>query len=117
MIISNVPRLRRPPLKLILNRITLRSRTAEISIFASLCFGLVANPLLLAGQATGGTSSQDLETVFRAGQSALRQGDFHNAAEDFKKVLALDPTLVEAEVNLGLTYQSLLDYESAARTL
>ena len=54
---------------------------------------------------------------FRAGQAALRQGDFAHAAEHFKKVLALDPGLVEAEVNLGLAYQGLLDYAAAARDL
>jgi tetratricopeptide (TPR) repeat protein len=54
---------------------------------------------------------------FRAGQEALRQGEFERATEEFKKVLALDPTLVEGQVNLGLAYQSLLDYESAVRFL
>ncbi len=39
------------------------------------------------------------------------------AAAEFKKVLSLDPTLLEAEVNLGLAEQALLDYESAARHL
>ena len=42
---------------------------------------------------------------------------FARATEEFKKVLALDPNLVEAEANLGLAYQSLLDYDSAARYL
>ena len=32
-------------------------------------------------------------------------------------MLALDSTLVEAEVNLGLAYQSLLDYQSAIQYL
>ena len=54
---------------------------------------------------------------FRAGQEALRQGEFLRATEEFKKVLALDSTLVEAEVNLGLAYQSLLDYQSAIQYL
>lgn len=62
-------------------------------------------------------SEQDIATTFRAGQTALRQGDAKRAVEDFKKVLALDPGLVEAEVNLGLAYQSLLDYGAAARYL
>jgi tetratricopeptide (TPR) repeat protein len=47
----------------------------------------------------------------------LRQGQFAHAAEEFKKVLALDPTLVEAEVNLGLTYHSAFEYELAVRNL
>jgi tetratricopeptide (TPR) repeat protein len=73
--------------------------------------------LLMPGLATGQSSEQEIETSFRAGQAALRQGDYRRAVEDFKKVLALDPTLVEAEVNLGLAYQSLLDYDRAARDL
>lgn len=72
---------------------------------------------LLTPRQTKSQSAPDLETTFRAGQTALRQGDYHRAAEAFKKVLALDPGLLEAEVNLGLAYQSLLDYDAAARSL
>lgn len=54
---------------------------------------------------------------FRAGQQAISQGDFSNAAQEFKKVLALDPNLVEAEVNLGLAYQSLGEYRLAVQHL
>ncbi len=68
-------------------------------------------PGLAAGQ------SPDIVTSFRAGQAALRQGDFIAATEQFKKVLALDPNLVEAQVNLGLAYQSLLDYDGAVHYL
>lgn len=63
------------------------------------------------------TSDDQLERYFRAGQQALKNGQFARAVEDFKKVLALDPSLVEAEVNLGLAYQSLLEYELAVRNL
>ena len=45
------------------------------------------------------------------------QGEFANAAQEFKKVLALDPTVVEAEVNLGLAYQSLDQYQLAVQHL
>ena len=47
----------------------------------------------------------------------MLQGDFGHAAEEFKKVLALDPTLVEAEINLGLAYHSLADYAPAVQHL
>ena len=67
--------------------------------------------------ATAEVQEAELATHFRAGQEALQQGEFQRAAEEFKKVLALDPTLVEAEVNLGLAYQSLLEYELAVRHL
>ncbi|HYY72298.1 MAG TPA: tetratricopeptide repeat protein [Candidatus Bathyarchaeia archaeon] len=63
------------------------------------------------------TSEDQLERSFRAGQQAMKEGQFARAVEDFKKVLAIDPNLVEAEVNLGLAYQSLFDYDQAVRHL
>lgn len=63
------------------------------------------------------TSEEQVELLFRAGQEALKQGEFVRAAEEFKKVLALDPDLLEAEVNLGLAYQSLFEYDLAVRHL
>jgi tetratricopeptide (TPR) repeat protein len=85
--------------------------------FTSLALGLLGVSLLIPRWANGQSSEQDIETSFRAGQAALKHGDFLRATEEFKKVLALDPSLVEAEANLGLAYQSLLDYEAAARCL
>jgi tetratricopeptide (TPR) repeat protein len=63
------------------------------------------------------TSEEQLELSFRAGQAALKQGEFVLATQEFKKVLAIDPTLVEAEVNLALAYQSLFEYDLAVRHL
>jgi tetratricopeptide (TPR) repeat protein len=70
-----------------------------------------------SGAATGQAPAEQLEQDFRSGQQALRQSEFARAAEDFKKVLALDPALVEAEVNLGLAYQGLLEYDLAVNYL
>jgi tetratricopeptide (TPR) repeat protein len=67
--------------------------------------------------ATCQTSEEQVELSFRAGQEALKQGQFARAAQEFKKVLALDPTLIEAEVNLGLAYHSLSEYDLAVRHL
>jgi tetratricopeptide (TPR) repeat protein len=78
---------------------------------------LLTVSLLMPPWAAGQASEQDIETSFRAGQAALRQGDFLRAKDEFKTVLALDPSLLEAEVNLGLAYQGLLDYGAAARDL
>ena len=69
------------------------------------------------GPATCQTSEEQIERSFHAGQQALQQREFARAAEEFKKVLALDPTLLEAEVNLGLAYQSLFEYDLAVRHL
>src|SRR3989440_10292681 len=77
----------------------------------------LALSLLAPGFATCQTSEAQVEQFFRAGQEAMKQRQFARAAEEFKKVLALDPTLLEAEVNLGLAYQSLLEYDLAVRHL
>lgn len=69
------------------------------------------------GLATCQNTEEQLEQSFRAGQDALRAGDYVHAAEEFKKVLAIDPTLIEAEVNLGLAYHSLSEYDLAVRHL
>ena len=67
--------------------------------------------------ATSQTSQDQVEQSFRAGQDAMRRGEFARAAEQFKKVLALEPDLPEAEINLGLAYQSLYEYDLAVRHL
>jgi tetratricopeptide (TPR) repeat protein len=116
MRITKEPRLKSFPFRLLPN---LPALTLDGP--SDVCFNIIALFLvmfsLLTGLATGQSSEQDIETPFRAGQAALRQGDFSRAVDEFKKVLALDPNLVEAQANLGLAYQSLLDYESASRYL
>lgn len=88
----------------------------NISMKAAAIF-LLISWLVTPSLATGQTSEDQLERSFRAGQQAMKQGQLARAVEEFKKVLALDPNLVEAEVNLGLTYQSLFEYDSALRYL
>jgi len=79
----------------------------------SLIIIIIALQPLLCVAATADAFDDEIAAHFRAGQQALRQGEFVRATEEFKKVLALDPTLVEAEVNLGLAYQSLFEYDAA----
>jgi tetratricopeptide (TPR) repeat protein len=83
----------------------------------ALAFGLLLFSWISLELTSGQTSDQQIEQLFHHGQMALRNGEFSRAAEDFKKVLALDPTLLEAEVNLGLAYQGLSDYASAVQHL
>ena len=80
-------------------------------------FFLLTFSVIVPGFAASQSSEQEVERSFRAGQAALRQGDFARATEEFKKVLTLDPNLLEAEVNLGLAYQGLLQYDLAVRYL
>ncbi len=83
----------------------------------AIAFLLLALCSLAPRFATCQTPEAQVEQFFLAGQEALKQGQFARAAEEFKKVLALDPSLVEAEVNLGLAYQSLFEYDLAVRHL
>src|SRR5215467_14079643 len=74
-------------------------RSAYRKPFVALAMLLVLSSMVPA-PATSQSSEDQIEQSFRAGQQALKQGEFARAAEEFKKVLALDPGLVEAEVNL-----------------
>src|SRR6266550_5405752 len=96
------------------NLSSLRSAFRKPSVAFAL---LLAVSSIIPARVSSQTSEAQIEQSFRAGQQALKQGDFTHAAEDFKKVLALDPSLVEAEVNLGLAYQSLFEYDLAVRLL
>lgn len=74
--------------------------------------------LLAAGVFSGlAGASANLEQHFRAGQSALQAGNATAAVKEFQAVLALDPTLVEARVNLGLAYHLAGDYRHAVEQL
>jgi tetratricopeptide (TPR) repeat protein len=117
MITTNDPRLFRFPLRFVLSPATVRLDKRGYCHLTSLALALLTLSLLIPKWANGQSSEQDIETSFRAGQAALKRGDFLRASEEFKNVLALDPSLVEAEANLGLAYQSLLDYDAAARCL
>ncbi|MBV9500717.1 MAG: tetratricopeptide repeat protein [Acidobacteriaceae bacterium] len=72
---------------------------------------------IIRGAAKCQTTEEQLEQSFHAGQIALRQGQFAAAAKEFQKVLQLDPVLLEAQVNLGLAYQGLLEYDDATHYL
>jgi tetratricopeptide (TPR) repeat protein len=91
----------------------LLSRRPGLSLLSALVLLAAFSPNLSQSQSSEDQISKD----FRAGQQAMQKGEFLRATEEFKKVLALDPTLVEAQVNLGLAYHSLSEYELAVRYL
>jgi tetratricopeptide (TPR) repeat protein len=97
--------------------VALRLVWQRYSHLKSTAFFLLTFSVIVPGFAAGQSPDQEVELSFRAGQAALRQGDFARATEEFKKVLTLDPSLLEAEVNLGLAYQGLLQYDLAVRHL
>src|SRR6202795_4576447 len=80
-------------------------------------FFLLTFSVIVPGFAAIQSSEQEVELSFRAGQAALRQGDFARATEEFKKVLTPQPNLLVAEDNLRLAYQGFLQYDLAGRCL
>jgi tetratricopeptide (TPR) repeat protein len=68
-------------------------------------------------QAKCQTVEEQVSAHFRAGQVALRNGELVQARDEFLKVVALDPKLAEARVNLGLVYHALGEYSLAASNL
>src|SRR4029453_4321586 len=99
------------------HRLRALSRVWRLGSSWVLTSGLILFTLGPVAPATAEAPQAQLAAHFRAGQEALRQGEFVRATDEFKKVLALDPSLVEAEVNLGLAYQSLFEYDSSVRHL
>jgi tetratricopeptide (TPR) repeat protein len=75
--------------------------------------------LLAAFAATILAQDQDSQLVahFRAGQQAAAAHQFDRAIAEFRAVLKLDPTVVQARANLGLMYYSTGKYDAAASEL
>lgn len=72
---------------------------------------------LQAAPASASDEDQKVIEVFRAAQQDMQAGRIENAIQGFKKVLQLDPGLVEARANLGLAYNAAGDYGQAATEL
>ncbi len=117
MRMTKVLRLAPCPLRLLPSLAVLRLGRSAHSHIRGVALSLASLFLLTPWVGLAQSTEQQIEISFRAGQVALRQGDFVRATVEFKKVLTLDPSLLEAQVNLGLAYQSLLDYDAAARYL
>jgi tetratricopeptide (TPR) repeat protein len=54
---------------------------------------------------------------FQAAQQATQAGNIEQAVKEYKAVLQLDPSVVEARVNLGLAYHMLGQYDLAVGEL
>lgn len=74
---------------------------------------LALAPVASPGQVLSESPQNELLHHFRAGQADLQVGKWTESIQEFKKVLQLDPDLVEAQVNLGLAYQALGEYSLA----
>jgi tetratricopeptide (TPR) repeat protein len=85
----------------------------QAAVFCIVCV-LSPNPLSLDGAET---DEAPVLVHFRAAQQAIQRGDINRAVSEYKTVLRLDPTLVEARINLGLAYHMLGEYERAVSEL
>ncbi len=74
----------------------------------------VAMQCLLAGGALA-KQDPDVETYFREGMAALEEDRLATAIEKFKNVLAIDPSLDRAQLELALAYHRTMKYEEAER--
>src|SRR5215468_5206020 len=54
---------------------------------------------------------------FQAGQAAIKNGEPEIAVREFQNVLSLDPSLVEAKVNLGLAYHLAGQYSKSTAVM
>jgi predicted Zn-dependent protease len=89
-----------------------RLRLVSLAIVA---FCLAAS--LRATPAPASDDNQKVIEVFRAAQQDMQAGRIESAIQGFKKVLQLEPGLVEARANLGLAYNAAGYYEQAATEL
>jgi tetratricopeptide (TPR) repeat protein len=93
-------------------RVALLGAFVRIVVF----FSFIGWAAMAPVEATQSKQAQ-LALHFRAGQQAFQAGQLDRAVEEYKKVLQLDPSLVEAQVNLGLAYHALGHYDQAIAEL
>ena len=74
-------------------------------------------PLITNALASGQESAEAVQTHFQTGRQALERGDLKTAVDEFKKVVASEPSLYQARVNLGLGYDAMGDLPNAVKEL
>ena len=73
-------------------------------------------PALILGQ-TPSAPAKDAATLFQQGKEALQAGHFELAEDDFRRVIALDPSSAAPHINLGVTYMREKRWDDALAEL
>lgn len=91
----------------------------RLTPFFSLCTLSLAGAAsaILSRPATAQSIEAQVVVHFRAAQQATQAGQLDRAVEEYKKVLRLDPTLIEARTDLGLAYHMLGQYDLSVAEL
>lgn len=77
----------------------------------------LALSLLPIAKAQGQAGPDQVRDLFQSGKQALETGNFKIAVEEFRKIVRLDPSLYQAQVDLGLAYQAMGDLPHAVEAL
>jgi tetratricopeptide (TPR) repeat protein len=86
-------------------------RTQVIALFFLACC------VMCVATAAAGVDQEAVIAHFQAAQQATQAGNIEQAVKEYRAVLQLDPTVIEARVNLGLAYHMLGQYDLAVDEL
>ncbi|MGA8595512.1 MAG: tetratricopeptide repeat protein [Bryobacteraceae bacterium] len=73
--------------------------------------------LLSIANAQGQGAHDQVQDLFQSAKQALESGNFKTAVEEFRKIVRLDPSLYQAQVDLGLAYHAMGDLPHAVEAL
>ncbi len=73
--------------------------------------------LLSIANAWGQRAPDQVQDLFQSGKQALESGNFKTAVDDFRKIVRLDPSLYQAQADLGLAYHAMGDLPHAVESL
>jgi tetratricopeptide (TPR) repeat protein len=88
-------------------------RTARLSLRQTAAIVLFGCSLLWAGQLPARPAESSVEQLWHEAAAAQQAQQYGRAAALYRKILTLEPDLLEAEVNLGLMYQLSGDLHAA----
>ena len=88
-------------------------QTARLLFRHALTAALMGCSMIWAGTPPAQSTEAGIAQLWRGASAAQQAQQFSRAATLYRKILLLDPSLMEAEVNLGLMYQLTGDLHAA----